>query len=88
MIETPAARMGVLARAWDSDIAYSFRGSPVTIVSAIVAAADEFLASVFAAVWDQRPQGDPFERPAQLNLMDGLTPRACPTSSPVKRITS
>jgi len=41
-VPEPGARhgqgpMGVLARAWDSDIAYSFRRSPVTVVAAVVA---------------------------------------------------
>ena len=33
---TPAANMARLARGWDSDLAYSFRRSPVAVVSAIV----------------------------------------------------
>jgi peptide/nickel transport system permease protein len=73
MIETPAARLGVLARAWDSDIAYSFRRSPVTIVSAIVAIT--MIAMAILAPWIT-PQ-DPFDA-AQLNLMDGFTPPGQP----------
>ena len=62
-------RPGRLARAWDSDIAWSFRHSPVTVVAAVVV-----LVMVVAAVlapWIA--PYDPFD-PATLNLMDGFTP--------------
>ncbi len=58
-----------LHRAWDSDIAYSFRQSPITMVAALVVVlifAGALLAPLLA------PQ-NPFD-PASLNLMDGKTP--------------
>ncbi len=61
--------MNRIARAWDSDIAWSFRHSPVAVVAAIVA-----LTIILAAVlapWIA--PHDPFN-PASLNLMDGFTP--------------
>jgi peptide/nickel transport system permease protein len=73
MIETPAACLGVLARAWDSDIAWSFRHSPVTIVSAAVALV-MILAAVFAPMVALQ---DPFN-PANLDLTEGFTPPMTP----------
>ena len=66
----PAApvRPSMLARAWDSDIAYSFRRSPVTIVSATVVLLIA-LAALFAP-WIAPT--NPFD-PASLNLMDGFS---------------
>ncbi len=64
---------GLLARAWDSDFLWSFRHSPVAILSSLVALtliAAAVLAPVIA------PQ-NPFD-PAQLDLMDGLTPPMTP----------
>ena len=61
--------MNRLARAWDSDIAYNFRHSPVALVAALVA-----LLIILAAVlapW-LAPQ-NPYN-PATLNLMNGFTP--------------
>ena len=72
-IEPAGSRMGVLARAWDSDVAYSFRRSPVTIVSAIVAVV-MILSAIFAPLIAIQ---DPFDA-AQLNLMDGFTPPGQP----------
>jgi peptide/nickel transport system permease protein len=60
---------GRFARAWDSDMLWSFRHSPVAIASSLVA-----LILVLAAVlapWIA-PQ-NPFD-PAQLDLLDGLSP--------------
>ncbi|MCH8464981.1 MAG: ABC transporter permease [Roseinatronobacter sp.] len=57
------------ARAWDSDIAYSFRKSPLAVVAATVSLLI-ILAAVFAP-WIA--PHDPFN-PATLNLMDGFTP--------------
>ncbi|MFC0281849.1 ABC transporter permease [Falsigemmobacter intermedius] len=57
-----------LARMWDSDIAYSFRRSPVTIIAAIVALAI-ILGAVFAP-WIA--PHNPFD-PSSLNLMDGFS---------------
>lgn len=60
---------GRLHRMWDSDVAYSFRKSPVAIVSGVVA-----LVIVLAAVlapWIA--PSNPFD-PSSLNLMDGFTP--------------
>jgi peptide/nickel transport system permease protein len=71
---TPARKIpGTLARAWDSDFLWSFRHSPVAIVSSFVAIV-MILAAVIAP-WIV-PQ-DPFD-PAQLDLMDGLTPPMTP----------
>jgi peptide/nickel transport system permease protein len=56
------------ARAWDSDVAWNFRHSPVAMVSAFVAVV-MILAAVFSP-WIA-PQ-NPFD-PAKLNLMDGFT---------------
>jgi len=62
-------RPGRLSRAWQSDIAWSFRHSPVAIVAAIV-----FFTLVFAALAAPLiAPHTPFD-PATLNLMDGFTP--------------
>jgi peptide/nickel transport system permease protein len=60
---------GRLARAWDSDIAWSFRHSPVAVVAGAVSVLI-ILAAVFAPLIAPH---DPFD-PATLNLMDGFTP--------------
>ena len=60
-----------LSRAWDSDIAYSFRNSPVTIVAAIVFAIC-LIAAMFAP-W--LAPHNPFDLKT-LNLLDALTPPA------------
>ncbi|SMH56309.1 ABC transporter permease [Maritimibacter sp. HL-12] len=60
---------GRLARAWDSDIAWSFRHSPVAIVAGAVSVLI-ILAAIFAPLIAPH---DPFN-PATLNLMDGFTP--------------
>jgi peptide/nickel transport system permease protein len=68
---TTLARPGFLRRAWDSDIAYSFRRSPVTILAAILA-----LGSILAAL------GAPWIAPhdtldlSTINLMDASLPPA------------
>jgi peptide/nickel transport system permease protein len=62
---------GLLPRILDSDIYYSFRQSPVTIVSAVVTAIF-FIAAGFAP-W--LAPHNPFD-PATLDLMDGFTPPA------------
>jgi peptide/nickel transport system permease protein len=61
--------MNRLARMWDSDIAWSFRHSPVAIVATTVALII-ILGAVFAP-WIA--PYDPFDS-ASLNLMDGFTP--------------
>ncbi|MGE5159899.1 MAG: ABC transporter permease, partial [Betaproteobacteria bacterium] len=61
--------MSTLARVWDSDIAYSFRQSPVAIGAAVVAAIMVFSA-VFAS-W-VAPH-NPFDL-ATLNLLDASLP--------------
>ncbi len=66
---TPETRPNAFARAWDSDIAWSFRHSPLAIVAAVVSLLI-ILAAVFAP-WIA--PHDPFN-PASLNLMDGFTP--------------
>jgi peptide/nickel transport system permease protein len=58
-----------LQAGWDSDIAHSFRSSPVAMIAAAVALTI-ILAAIFAP-WIA-PQ-NPFD-PRQLNLMDGFTP--------------
>jgi peptide/nickel transport system permease protein len=64
----PPSGPSLLARAWDSDLAWNFRHSPVALVSAIVA-----LVMILAALLAPfiAPQ-NPFN-PAGLNLMDGFT---------------
>ncbi|MDD7972401.1 ABC transporter permease [Roseinatronobacter alkalisoli] len=70
MNETQKPRApGRFAGAWDSDIAYSFRHSPVAVVAAVVSLII-ILAAVFAPLIAPY---DPFN-PASLNLMDGFTP--------------
>jgi peptide/nickel transport system permease protein len=65
----PAAdTRSALARAWDSDLGWSFRSSPVAMVSATVALL-MILAALAAPLL--APQ-NPFD-PASLNLMDGFT---------------
>ena len=64
-----AAEMSRLRRIWESDIMWSFRHSPIAIVSAAVSLI-LILAALLAPLF--APQ-DPFN-PAVLNLMDGLTP--------------
>ena len=61
--------MTALARAWDSDVAYSFRSSPVAVVSALV-----LLILLVAAVFCRwiAPY-DPYDL-ASLNLMDSFQP--------------
>ena len=61
--------MNRLARAWDSDIAWSFRHSPVAVVAAVVA----LVIILAAALAPWIAPYDPFD-PATLNLMDGFTP--------------
>ena len=61
--------MNRLARMWDSDIAWSFRNTPVAIVAALIALII-VLGAVFAP-WIA--PYDPFNS-ASLNLMDGFTP--------------
>ncbi|MGY6635243.1 MAG: ABC transporter permease [Alkalilacustris sp.] len=65
----PEDRPRLLRRIWDSDLAWSFRTSPVALVSGVVA-----LCIILAAVlapW-VAPH-NPFD-PATLNLMEGFTP--------------
>jgi peptide/nickel transport system permease protein len=67
--------MNRLARAWDSDIAYNFRHSPVAIVAAFVALLI-IMAAIFAPLL--APQ-NPYN-PAELNLMNGFTPPMTPNA--------
>ncbi len=62
------SRPGLLARAWDSDVAYSFRSSPVTILSALVALL--LILAAILAPWIA-PQ-NPFD-PSQLDLTEGFS---------------
>ena len=64
-----------LRRAWDSDLAYSFRRSPVALISAFVV-----LGLVFCAIAAPLiAPHDPFN-PATLNLMNGFTPPSTPNA--------
>lgn len=77
MTDTPHSQRipGRLRRAWDSDLAYAFRTSPVAIVAALVA-----LAIVLAAVlapWIAPT--NPYDS-SSLNLMDGFTPPMTPNA--------
>ncbi|MFN4102262.1 MAG: ABC transporter permease [Pararhodobacter sp.] len=58
-----------LYRAWDSDVAYSFRHSPVAIISGLVALII-VLGAIFAPLIAPT---NPYD-PSALNLMDGFTP--------------
>ena len=60
-----------LARAWDSDLAYSFRRSPVTVAAALVALA--CVTGALGAPW--LAPHNPFDL-ASLNLLDAFTPPA------------
>jgi peptide/nickel transport system permease protein len=64
----PPRTPGFLARAWDSDFIWSFRHSPVAIVSTVVALV-LILSAMFAPLL--APQ-NPFD-PAQLDLSDGFS---------------
>ena len=66
---------GRLYRIWDSDIAASFRRSPVAIVSGVVALVI-VLAAIFAP-WIAPT--NPYD-PSSLNLMDGFTPPMQPNA--------
>lgn len=66
---TPSDRPSFLARTWDSDVAWSFRHSPLAIVAAVVS----ILIILAAVLAPWIAPHDPFN-PASLNLMDGFTP--------------
>ncbi|MEL6518763.1 MAG: ABC transporter permease [Pseudomonadota bacterium] len=61
--------MRALARAWDSDLAYEFRHSPVALISGLVACL--LVLAAVCAPWIA--PHDPFN-PATLNLLNGFTP--------------
>ncbi len=65
--------MNRLARMWDSDIAWSFRHSPVAIVATVVALI--IIMGAVLAPWIA--PFNPFDS-ASLNLMDGFTPPGVP----------
>ncbi|MFU8864028.1 MAG: ABC transporter permease [Rhodobacterales bacterium] len=67
--------MNRIGRMWDSDIAWSFRHSPVAVIAAAVALII-ILAAVFAP-WIA--PYNPFD-PSSLNLMDGFTPPGEPNA--------
>ena len=71
MSATSARPPGALFRAWDSDLAYSFRTSPVALVSALVLLI--LLIGALFAPW--LAPYDPLDL-ASLNLMDGGQPPA------------
>lgn len=66
--QTPAPRSW-LYRAWDSDVAYSFRTSPVAIVAGLVSLVIILLAVLAPWIAPHNPYD-----PSSLNLMDGFTP--------------
>ena len=69
MSEEVAPRPGALARAWDSDFLYSFRRSPVALLSALV-----LLAVVVGAVFSHwLAPHDPFDL-ASVSLLDSFKP--------------
>ncbi len=72
--ETARARSR-LAMAWDSDVGWSFRRSPVAMISAFVTIA-LILAAVLAPLFAPH---DPFN-PATLNLMNGFTAPGTPNA--------
>jgi peptide/nickel transport system permease protein len=71
LMDAAGAGSARLAAAWDSDVAYSFRRSPIALVSAIVLGI--CLASALFAPW-VAPH-NPFDL-RTLNLTDALTPPA------------
>lgn len=68
-------RTNAFRRAWDSDVGYAFRHSPVAIISALLTAL-LILSAVFAPLIAPH---DPFN-PATLNLMNGFTPPGAPNA--------
>jgi peptide/nickel transport system permease protein len=64
-------RAGVLGRAWDSDVAYSFRRSPTAVMSAVIALACLFGAAFAPMIAPHNPLDL-----ASLSLMDSLKPPA------------
>ncbi len=71
--DRPRRAPGRLRRAWQSDFAWSFRTSPIAIVSLIVVT----LLMVGAVFAPWIAPHDPFD-PATLNLMNGFTPPMTP----------
>ncbi|NIZ09328.1 ABC transporter permease [Pseudooceanicola sp. HF7] len=71
----PPSEPSRLARAWDSDLAWSFRHTPVAMVSAAVVVI-LVLSAVFAPLIAPH---DPFD-PGSLNLMNGFTPPGRPNA--------
>ena len=69
------SQMRVFFRIWDSDVAASFRRSPVAIISGLVALII-VLAAIFAP-WIAPT--NPYD-PSSLNLMDGFTPPMQPNA--------
>lgn len=73
--ELAARPPGAFRRAWESDIFWSFRRSPVTMLAALVVAVIA-LAAIFAPFIAPTT---PFD-PSSLNLMDGKTPPMTPNA--------
>ncbi|MEJ1158276.1 ABC transporter permease [Prosthecomicrobium sp. N25] len=69
------ADAGSFRKAWDSDIAYSFRRSPVVMLAALVVA----VIAVAAVLAPWIAPSNPFD-PSSLNLMDGKTPPLTPNA--------
>jgi peptide/nickel transport system permease protein len=68
---TPAVRRGAIRRALDSDLFYSFRRSPITIVAALVTIV--LIGSALLCGWIA--PHDPFD-PASLSVLDAENPPA------------
>ena len=64
-----------LSRAWNSDLAYSFRHTPVAMISAFVVSV--LVLSALFAPWIA--PHNPFD-PGSLNLMNGFTPPGAPNA--------
>ncbi len=68
-MNTPDAPRSWLFRAWDSDVAFSFRSSPVAMLAGFVAIFIIILAVLAPLIAPFNPYD-----PSSLNLMDGFTP--------------
>jgi peptide/nickel transport system permease protein len=71
----PPREPGRLWKAWDSDIFWSFRRSPVVMVAALVV----LIIAIAALLAPWIAPSNPFD-PSSLNLMDGKTPPLTPNA--------
>lgn len=74
-LPAPSSPPGAFRRAWDSDIFWSFRHSPVTMAAAFVV----LIVTVAAVFAPWIAPTTPFD-PSTLNLMDGKTPPLTPNA--------